>query len=185
MKKNVHPYMEKQTLESERLILRPLTIDDQEAIFNNINHDKDVLKCFLDKYCETLEEMNLERTISFCKASKRYLFAIVTKKTNEVIGMMLECSSPNGYMPSVEVGYALGKAHWNKGYGSEALGLFIDFLFSLDIHKVTASCFVENIASRRVMEKTGMVYEGRRKDEIFYHDQFHDCDVFYLLNPNR
>lgn len=170
-------------LETQRLILRYMKIEDKHDIFVNISHDKDVLKYFIDKYLEKEEESRLDKTIDFCLKNERYLFAIVLKETNETIGMILQCSTPTEMFNTTEVGYAIGKKHWNKGYTSEALDIFIDFLFSLGIHKVTASCFLENIASKRVMEKCEMMYEGIKKDEVYYHDKYNDLMYYYLINP--
>ena len=57
----------------------------------------------------------------------------------------------------------------------------IDFMFEIGVHKVVASHIVENIASKRVIEKCGLIYEGRRKDDIYYHDTYHDVDYYYLI----
>ncbi|MBP5551031.1 MAG: GNAT family N-acetyltransferase [Bacilli bacterium] len=170
-------------LETPRLILRYMRFTDKHDIFVNISHDKDVLKYFIDKYLEQEEESRLDKTIDFCLKNERYLFAIVLKETNETIGMILQCSTPTEMFNTTEVGYAIGKKHWNKGYTSEALDIFIDFMFSLGIHKVTASCFLENVASKRVMEKCEMMYEGIKKDEVYYHDKYNDLMYYYLINP--
>ena len=171
-------------LETERLILRFMSPEDKHDIFANINHDKDVLTYFIDKYRETEDEMTLDKTIKYCLDNERYLFAIELKDTHEVIGMILQCSTASAIFNSSEVGYAIGKKHWNKGYVTEALKAMIDFLFSLGIHRVVASYLLGNDASKRVMEKCGMLFEGIRKEEIYYHDKYHDVAYYYLINPN-
>ena len=168
-------------LETKRLILRYMNANDTHDIFININHDKDVLKYFLDKYCDSEDEMTLSRTISYCLENKRYLFAIELKDTHEVIGMILQCSTPDRYFKASEIGFAIGKKYWNKGYTTEAFQAMISFCFDIGIHKVVASHIVENIASKRVIEKCGLIYEGRRKDDIFYHDTYYDVDYYYLI----
>ena len=170
-------------LETDRLIIRFMNINDKKDIFININHDKDVLKYFVDNYQEDVSESRLDKIIDYCLNNNRYFCAIVLKETSETIGMILQCNDPNQRFNTVEVGYAIGKNHWNNGYVSEALNKFIEFFFSLGIHKVCASCFLENIASKRVMEKCKMVYEGIRKDEIYYHDKYHDLMYYYIINP--
>ena len=170
-------------LETQRLILRYMKIEDKHDIYVNISHDKDVLKYFIDKYIENEEESRLDKTIDFCLKSERYLFAIVLKETNETIGMILQCSNASEMFNTTEVGYAIGKKYRIKGYTTEALDIFIDFMISLGIHKVTASCLLENIASKRVMEKCEMMYEGIKKDEVFYHDKYNDLLYYYLINP--
>ena len=173
----------KSIIETERLILRFMRKEDTHDIFVNINHDKDVLEYFIDKYRETEEEMTLDKTINYCLENERYLFAIELKDTHEVIGMILQCSTPNSVFNTSEIGYAIGKRHWNKGYATEALKAMIDFLFSLKIHKVVVSYLIGNDASKRVIEKNNMIFEGIRKDDIYYHDQYHDVAFYYLINP--
>lgn len=172
-------------IETKRLRLRFVESKDRHDIYVNINHDKDVLTYFLDRYREKEEDMTLDKVIAYFKQAERYIFALERKDTGEVIGMILQCSSPDIYFKSSEVGYAIGKKHWNQGYVSEAFKAMIDFLFSIGVHKVTASYLEGNEASKRVMEKCGLVYEGRKKDDVYYHDRFYDTENYYIINPKE
>lgn len=178
------PFNPNITIETDRLILRTLKESDAGDIFVNINHDKDVLKYFIDRYVDCLEEMNLGRTIEYCRQAKRYLLAIELKSSHKAVGIILQCSTQDHIFNSTEIGFAIGKAYWNQGYTSEAVKSFIRFLFSKGIHKVFASHIIGNDASGKVMKKCGMTYEGRRIHELYYHDQCHDVDCYYILNPN-
>ena len=109
------PFNPKTIIETERLILRFMDVKDTHEIFVNINHDPDVLAYFIDKYREKEDEMTLDKTIKFCLDNERYLFATELKDTHEVIGMILQCSTANAVFNSSEIGYAIGKKHWNKG----------------------------------------------------------------------
>ena len=173
------------TIETERLFLRFMSVNDTHAIFVNINNDKEVLQYFIDKYLEDEKEMTLDRTVKFCLDNQRYMFAIELKETHEVIGMILQCSTPDRYFNSSEIGYAIGKKYWNNGYATEAMRAMIDFVFSLGVNKIIASHIIDNRASKRVIEKCGLIYEGRRIEDIFYHEQYHDVDYYYLLNPRK
>ena len=172
-------------LETERLILRYIKVEDTHAIFLNINSDKDVLRYYIDRYIEKEEDMTLDKVIKFCLDNQRYFFAIELKDTHEVIGMIHECSGANDTFNNVEIGYAIGRKHWNKGYVTEALKRMIDFVFSTGVHKVVVSYLIGNDASKRVIEKCGLIREGIRKEELHYHEQYHDVDYYYLLNPNK
>ena len=56
----------------------------------------------------------------------------------------------------ISVGYRLLERCWGQGIASEALGLMIDYLYNeTDIEIITASTMVENLASARVLQKTG------------------------------
>lgn len=170
-------------IEGKRIRLRFLKKEDTEAIFNNINHDKEVLTYFIDNYLEKVEDMTLERRIKYCLENQRYFLAIEIKETNEVIGMILQCSTPDRLFTGSEIGYAIGKKYWNHGYTSEAFSLLIDYLFKSGVHKIVASHLIGNDASKRVMEKNGLIYEGRRIDEVYYHDRYYNVDYYYLINP--
>lgn len=172
-------------IETERLILRYMKEEDTHDIFMNINHDKDVLLYFVDRYKEKEEEMTLSKLIEFCLANKHYFFAIELKDSHEVIGMIHQCSNADSVFNYSEIGYAIGKKYWNHGYVTEALKAMINFLFTMDIHKLYVAYLSGNEASRRVIEKCGMIYEGVRKDDIFYRNQYHDVHYYYLINPHH
>ena len=181
----MNEFDEKAVLQTEHLILRYLEEGDREAIFNNINHDEEVLKYYVVAYAENLEDFSLTSMIDRFKENEMYIFAIVLKESNEVIGNILQCNKPNSYMHTVEVGYALGRKYWNKGYMSEALQAMIAFLFEKGVHKVVACHMTDHATSGRVMEKCSMKYEGRKIDDIFYHDRYYDTLNYYIINEGE
>ena len=172
-------------IETNRLVLRVMNINDTHAIFLNINNDKEVLKYFVDRYVEKESDMVLDKVIKYCLDNQRYFFAIELKDTPEVIGMILQCSGASPVFNTTEIGYAIGRKYWNNGYATEALKAMIDFIFSRGIHKVVVSHIIGNDASKRVIQKCGLVHEGIRKEDIYYHEQYFDVDYYYLLNPNK
>lgn len=169
-------------IETERLVLRFLKIEDREAIHRNISGDSEVTQYFLMKNTEKAEDLPIDRFIKAYTEAEKYCFAIELKSTGEVIGWILQCSVPGMYFNSTEIGYAIGKAYWNKGYVTEALSAMIDFCKSLGIHKIYASHIVENAASGKVMEKCGMIYECTRIHDIEYHGKFWDTRYYYIIN---
>ena len=66
-----------------------------------------------------------------------------------------------------EVWCKLHPAHWNFGYATETLNRIIDFGFTdCQLHRIHAGCAVDNYASIRVLEKVGMVREGRGREVL-------------------
>lgn len=169
-------------LETEHLILRKLERSDALAIYHMINHDREVLKYYVAPYMATEEEASVEGTVTYSEKAGVYVFAMVLKETGEVIGMINQCSRANQYFNNVEIGYAVGRQYWNKGYTTEALLKFIELLFSKGVHKVYCGHIIENKASERVMIKAGMIHEGIRKSELFYRDRYWDVNYYYMLN---
>ena len=171
-------------LETERLILRTLRKEDTSAFFHQISHDKEVLRYYIAPYVEVEEGFSIENILNFYEKTKRYAFAIILKETGEFIGMINQCSGHDKVFPNIELGYAIGSSYWYQGYVAEGLRAVIDFLFERGVHKIHCSAITENTASIAVMKKCGMIYEGRKVSEIFWHDCYWDTDTYYILNPD-
>lgn len=81
-----------------------------------------------------------------------------------------------------ELGYALGRDYWGKGYASEAAGAVVDFAFeTLGLERVHAAYFTRNPASGRVLEKVGFVREGLRERMYFRFGEWVDVAMMRLL----
>jgi RimJ/RimL family protein N-acetyltransferase len=81
-----------------------------------------------------------------------------------------------------ELGYWIGVPYWNRGYCTEAAGEFLRFGFEeLRLNKIYASHFVRNAASGRVLQKIGMLYEGRRLEHVKRWDRFEDLETYAML----
>ena len=91
-----------------------------------------------------------DEKIGFC--------SIIEKSSKRFIGWCgLWRLKENG---ETEVGYALVKECWGRGFASEAAGAFLKYGFEhLDLEKIVAVANPENTGSRRVMEKLGMTYD--------------------------
>ncbi len=61
-----------------------------------------------------------------------------------------------------EVWYTVHPQNWGKGIATEALSLVLEFGFDqLILHRIQAGCAVGNLGSIKVLEKVGMIREGR------------------------
>jgi ribosomal-protein-alanine N-acetyltransferase len=61
-----------------------------------------------------------------------------------------------------KIWYKLHSIFWNNGYATESLKAVINFGFeTLNLHRIEAGCAVDNISSIKVLEKSGMIREGR------------------------
>lgn len=81
------------------------------------------------------------------------------------------------------IGYCFARAFWGRGYATEAakalLGLGFD---GLGLHRVWATCDVENHASARVLEKAGLIREGRLREHKWVKGHWRDSFLFALLD---
>lgn len=81
-----------------------------------------------------------------------------------------------------ELGYYLGKEFCSRGIMTEAVRQILPLSFNrLDIIRISAYTFAENIASQRVLEKNGFIREGIAKNSFFKNNQIHDEFLFGIL----
>ena len=148
-------------METQRLIIDKLRPGDKEDYFHNISHDKKVLETFICRYAESMDEFDFAPYLT-----NENLFAIRLKETGRLIGIILYFDEKDG---GCEIGYGLGSEHWGRGYATEAVRRFLDFLFEeKGFDTVRASFFREIEASRRVMEKCLMRFERLSERELSY-----------------
>ena len=146
-------------IETERLVLRKPRLEDANAIFTGWAQDTEVTR-FLTwrphQYIEQTQEF-VQSCLSAWENGTRFPYMITLKESNEVIGMI----DPRIEGSIVGIGYGAARTHWGKGYVPEATRAIIAWAFQQpSIYRVYATTDVENVASRRVLEKVGMQCEG-------------------------
>ena len=86
------------------------------------------------------------------------------------------------YRKDAELGYMLLTEYWSKGIATEAVGLICKEAFEeLDIIRLTAFAYQKNIASQKVLERNGFVYEGMQRKAIYKNEQFYDLNFYGKL----
>ena len=163
-------------METERLVIDRVRPEDKEDYYQNISHDKNVLKTFVCRYAETPEELDLDPILN-----NEGLFAIRLKETGSLIGIILLFDEKDG---TCEIGYGIGSHYWNRGYVTEAAECFLEYCFEeKGMKTVKASYFTGNDASRRVMEKCGMTYSRFSPKEMEYMGVERDL-TYYAIDRN-
>jgi len=81
------------------------------------------------------------------------------------------------------LGIVLGeKAHWGKGYGSDATRTMLRFAFrELNLHRVELEVFEFNSRAARCYEKAGFQHEGTRRQALFREGRYHDAHRMAIL----
>ena len=152
-------------IKSERLTLNPIQIDDLISVHDlliNPKTDKFNLLGIPQNREET--EIILLNWISENQKEKqvKYTFSI-KRKTNQFIGIIGINLGKEKYK-NAEVWFKIHPQFWNKGYATEALKTVIKHCVSeLKLHRIEAGCAVGNTGSIRVIEKAGMILEGRKR----------------------
>ncbi|WP_297798102.1 GNAT family N-acetyltransferase [uncultured Eudoraea sp.] len=161
-------------IETERLWLRKITLEDQEELFE-LHSDPEVQKYTGEPVLESMEEI----VKSIAGRIKDYnevgfgRLAVIIKATNEFIGW-----AGLTYLPEfdeVDLGYRFKKEFWGKGFATEASKAILEYGFNeLGLEKIVAIAIPEHKASIKVMQKAGMKfykhapYEEGSEDAIWY-----------------
>ncbi len=81
------------------------------------------------------------------------------------------------------IGYILNRDFWGQGYATELAQALIAFGFEkLGLHRIYATCDIENKASAHVMEKIGMQREGRLREHRLQGKNWRDQYVYAILD---
>ncbi|MEJ2610006.1 MAG: GNAT family N-acetyltransferase [Candidatus Thiodiazotropha sp.] len=148
--------MKQPKLHTERLLLRPLTIDDGvriRALAGNWAVAKTTLS-IPHPYEEGMAEKWISDLEDKWKEKAGVSFGVELKKTNEIIGVVSLVSISHN---SAEIGYWIGEQYWGNGYCTEASKSLIQFaLKQLHITFFKAEHLTENPASGKVMVKLGL-----------------------------
>jgi ribosomal-protein-alanine N-acetyltransferase len=143
-------------LETERLLLRPITLADAKDMYEYAS-DEDTTYFVFDKH-DSLEDT--ERSIAnYFMASPLGKYGIEIKETGKFIGT-IDLRIKEKELKAV-LGYTMNKHYHGNGYMTEAGKALLDLSFSvLGLERVQALHDERNQASGRVMQRLGMKQEG-------------------------
>ncbi len=177
-----------QIIETERLILRPFTMEDAEPMLRNWASDDAVTKFLTWPTHDSVEvtcAVLADWTARYAK-SDYYQWAIVLKDNGpEPIGSIAVV----GYRPDIaqaSMGYCMSRAHWGFGLMAEALRALIDFLFDeVGFNRIEADHDPNNPNSGRVMQKAGMTFEGTMRQAGKSNQGIIDVSRWAILRSDR
>ncbi len=152
-------------IETERLLLRPFSLEDAQPMYDNWASDPAVTRYLT---WPTHSSVEVSRTVvadwvSHYGEESFYQWAIVPKELGQPMGS-LSVVHQNAQICKAEVGYCIGGPWWHQGYVSEALAAVIRFLLEdVGFNRVEACHDPKNPHSGMVMAKCGMQYEGTQR----------------------
>ncbi len=171
-------------IETERLLLRKVTLDDAPDLLVNTS-DPEIARYTTWEPYDSIEEARrfLGSVISNYERGEPANWGLELRESGRFIGMcgfMQDFWEPEYACASL--GYAIGREHWGKGLTTEAVRAAIAFGFEhLTLNRIEARCVAENTASERVMQKAGMSYEGTLRDNVFCKGRYWDYKVYSIL----
>lgn len=173
----------KNTIETERLVLRPFELSDAEGMFELDSNPN------VHLFVGNRPVKHIEESVEYIKIVQRQYetvgigrWAVVLKETNEFIGwsgIKYITDEINKHKDFYELGYRFIEKHWGKGYATEAGKAFVDFAFNeMKVEALYAYADAGNEGSRKILEKLGFhfinSFEYNEEIEVWYE----------LKNPN-
>ena len=173
------------TLETERFILRKISMDDTDDMYEYAN-DPEVTefltwsphpdKAYTFEYIAYLQ--NRYKTGDF------FDWAIICKDTGKMIGT---CGFTRFFFQheGAEIGYVINPAYQGKGIATEVVGRIISYGFeNLALERLEGKFMTENEASRKVMEKNGMIFEGVRRNGMLIKGSYRNVGTCAIIRED-
>lgn len=176
------------TLETERLILRKIKIEDVPIAFSNWCNSDIVAKYVLWKKHEDISTtFNLYKNwIKEYEDSKTFRWIVELKENHDLIGTIDVPSKKFMDYDTVEIGYCYSEKYWNKGYATEALKRVIDYLFKeCKVNTIYAAHMHNNPASGKVMQKSLMIYEGKLRSRVIDKENIRNDLLYYSITKDE
>ncbi|MGO4770587.1 GNAT family N-acetyltransferase [Flavobacterium sp. W22_SRS_FK3] len=170
-------------IETERLILRRITTDDVNEVFE-LRSNPETMKYIPRPLVKSIEDglehiaMIEEKIVSNVGIN----WGITLKGNSKILGIIgYYRMQPENYR--AEIGYMLHPDYHGKGIIPEAVTRLISYGFNdLKLHSIEAVIDPENLASESVLQKCGFVKEAHLKESDFYEGKFLDKVIYSLLN---
>ncbi len=154
-------------LETARLALRILTLDDAESVFRHFSDDEVTRFMDIDS-CTRLEDAR--DIIDFHLKDSGCRWGIFDKKTSALVGTCgYHCWEIDQSGSIAEIGYDLGKAYWGHGIMQETLNAAIPFGFEkMKLSKIYASVQPKNDRSIRLLARLKFRQESEQRDGLLW-----------------
>ena len=174
-------------IETQRLSLRQLQMEDVYEYYERLFGDADVSRYMLFEPHQDMTEslQSLQRKLDRYGEEGFYCWGITGKEEDSLIGL-IELLRFEEIDNSCSFVYMLGCDYWNRGYGTEALKAVIRFAFEeLEVGRIVADHISKNGASGAVMRKAGMQHLGTEEKKYEKLGYSFDAELYEIRNPNK
>ncbi|WP_166244196.1 GNAT family N-acetyltransferase [Paenibacillus turpanensis] len=167
-------------LEGQQVYLRPIEIADTDWYLASLYQPN------TRKLTGTQKHFNREQILRYIEGKSQdastVLLLIALRDSDELIGdIAIQSIDPVNRNANIRIAIS-SEEHQNKGYGTEALRLMLDYGFGvLHLHRIELNVFSYNERAARVYENIGFKREGVQREVLFYDHQFHDAIIMSIL----
>ena len=168
-----------------KIKIREWRIEDKADLAENLNNVH-VLNNLRDGLPYPYTEKDAEEYINVMLSSdKENTFAFAVTLDDQVIGSIGVFRCDNIHRRTAELGYYIGEKYWGNGYMTSAVRQICAYVFeNTDIIRLFSEPFAKNVASCRVLEKSGFACEGVLRKNAFKNGEFLDMKLYALIKPD-
>jgi len=165
-------------IKTKRLVLKPFCEKYLTQEYVNWLNDLEVVRYSEQRHHKHTIE-SCRRYIKSFEGSPNYIWVILAVSDN-----LGHIGNINAYVDEknriADVGILIGKKEvWNRGYGSEAWSGVCNYLLNiLKLRKVTGGAISTNKVMLRLMQKAGMVKDGRRTRHYLW--EGNEVDIIHM-----
>lgn len=170
------------TISTERLRLRSLAPGDVPALAA-IFGDPEVCRFWSHAtLTDVAAAQALYDDIARCFAARSlFQWGIAERESDAVVGTCTLAALSSEHRRA-ELGFALVRASWGRGYIAEALPVLVGFAFeTLDLHRLEADVDPRNRRSIRAIERLGFKREGHLRERYSVNGELQDAVLYGLL----
>ena len=152
------PMPDVEVLNGPKVTLRAPTLDDAELLFKRVASDPEVPRYMSWRPHPDIDETRRVITDVF-NVGGETTWLIELRDGGGPIGL---CGWRRPQPHIIDFGYCLGRRWWRQGIMSEVVQLLLDKAQrDPTVYRVTAYCHVDNTASAGLLERSGLILEGR------------------------
>jgi ribosomal-protein-alanine N-acetyltransferase len=173
-------------LSTPRLILRALHPTDLDDLYEYAS-DSEIDQYVPWEHYQNIDEAreNLNEFLEEYEKDGLGAWGLEHRADKKLIGIT-NISIPHRINRRVELGYTISRAYWGKGYATEAVQAVIHFGFEIiKLVRIEAVVRPENIASARVLEKSGMQFEGVLHSYQVWKNKPCDLRMYTIINTKE
>lgn len=151
-------------IEAPRIVIRAFDPSDWQDLWEYLS---DPLT-YVFEPGEPIDEEQAELLTEERSKSNDFL-AVELKSNRKVIGHLSFRRIEQIELQSWELGFIFNPSYQRQGYATESAKAVVEYGFhKLHVHRISANCNPENVASWKVLERVGFIKEGHQRKNIFF-----------------
>ena len=171
-------------LETDRLILRKLMIEDTQILWDKFFNDYNNYKFYKFEKINSFEEYreNVKNQVGRYNVGNYFRWSIVETETGLLIGN-INLHHYDTINNSIKIGYFILENYRNHGYALDSLKRIVEYAFyDLNVHRIAADTVSINATSNKVLTNAGFKLEGLIKENKLIDGIYYDSNLYGIIN---